>query len=101
MTICKHCGKEITGHKYDVDELSPNDEDKLCIDCFLLMMTNIEKAIDIYGKKSLKTVKILNNKIELFEGRPQRELIINNDDLINFKIVLETSTSLEDLITKI
>jgi hypothetical protein len=41
------------------------------------------------------------NTIPLFEGRPQRQTIITNDDLLNLKIILETSESYEKLLSTI
>ena len=50
--------------------------------------------------------KILNkalskNHIPLFEGRPKREQIINNDDLLNLEIIINTSKTLDEFISKI
>ena len=35
-------------------------------------------------------VKNINRKIVLFDGRPDRESIINHDDILNLQIALET-----------
>lgn len=39
-----------------------------------------------------------NKKIEMFEGRPNRDLIINEDDVLNLKIALETAKSFEQFL---
>jgi len=36
--------------------------------------------------------------IPLFEGRPERDTIINDDDIINLKIALGSSNSLESFL---
>ena len=38
---------------------------------------------------------------ELLSGRPDRQTIINQDDIINLQIALHKSESLEDFLTKV
>lgn len=37
--------------------------------------------------------------IEMFTGRPVRDLVINEEDVMNLQIALETSKSLEEFLT--
>ena len=37
-------------------------------------------------------VKDINRKIEMFCGRPDRDSVINQDDILNLHIALETPT---------
>jgi hypothetical protein len=39
-------------------------------------------------------------KIAMFSGRPNRQTVIGDDDILNLRIALETSTSLEDFLGK-
>lgn len=38
-------------------------------------------------------VKKIDRKIEMFDGRPDRNEVINNDDIINLKIAMELKAS--------
>jgi hypothetical protein len=40
-------------------------------------------------KKLLYKVKDINRKIEMFDGRPDRNTVIDQEDIINLKIALE------------
>jgi hypothetical protein len=46
----------------------------------------------------LKNHKKPIKRIALFEGRPKRETMINNEDIINLKIAIETSKNFEDFL---
>jgi hypothetical protein len=37
-------------------------------------------------------VKAIDRKIELFEGRPDRDTIIGNDDILNLNIALNSQS---------
>lgn len=56
-----------------------------------------------YFGTPLKPSQIVERRRELalFEGRPDRQTVIGSDDILNLKIALETSTSLEDFLGKV
>lgn len=39
--------------------------------------------------------------LKMFQGRPVREEVINEDDIINLKIALHVSTSLEEFLNNV
>lgn len=51
--------------------------------------------------KSYSTFSPTVNRWRLLSPRPKRETIINNDDIINLKIALHTSCTIEKFITKV
>jgi len=54
-------------------------------------------------KKKTETPESLeiNRKIKFFKGRPEREKIINEEDMVNLKITLETSKDVLEFISLI
>lgn len=42
-----------------------------------------------------------NSKIPLFEGRPDRERFISDEDIMNLKILLNTESDFETLLSKL
>jgi hypothetical protein len=40
-------------------------------------------------------------RIEILKGRPNRDTVIGGDDILNLRIALETSTTVEDFLTKV
>ncbi len=45
--------------------------------------------------------EVIKNVSVVFTGRPVRDTVINGDDLVNLKIALETSSSLEEFLEKV
>jgi len=43
-------------------------------------------------------MKITDQRIELFDGRPDRETVIGLDDILNLRIALETAISFENFL---
>jgi hypothetical protein len=65
-------------------------------------LTKMTKVVDMTSDDMVNTTKVVKKeKIQLFSGRPKRDLIINNDDLFNLKIILETSKTFEDFIKQL
>jgi hypothetical protein len=59
-----------------------------------------------YTNKSFKPVEITARRaelerIELLKGRPNRQTVIDGDDILNLRIALETSQDVFDVIEKV
>jgi hypothetical protein len=54
-----------------------------------------------FTPRRLKEMREELERAEMFKGRPDRQTVINQDDILNLRIALETSTSLEDFLTKV
>ncbi len=62
-------------------------------------MKSNEKVTD---KRLVKLENVMaKDYIPLFEGRPQREIPISRDDLINLKIALNSSADLDDFLSRV
>jgi hypothetical protein len=58
-------------------------------------------ASNFEDKRAVKLQNVLaKDFIPLFSGRPQRERVIGRDDLMDLDILLHTSNSLEDFLSK-
>lgn len=47
------------------------------------------------------TKEVKQKKIKFLEGRPERDLPIGAEDIINLKIALETAKTLEEFLAKV
>jgi len=56
-----------------------------------------ENKENLENKAYLKKI----NVIPFMGGRPEREIDINNDDILNLKIALETSKNIKELCNRI
>ena len=66
------------------------------------MKNNEMKNENVKDKRTVKLENVLaESYIPLFEGRPKREGRISNDDLLNLKIALNSSVSLEEFLSKV
>jgi hypothetical protein len=54
-----------------------------------------------FTPQQLKERRVELERMEMFKGRPNRQTVIGYDDILNLRIALETSTSLEDFLTKV
>ena len=59
-----------------------------------------------YTNESFKPVEITARRaelerIELLKGRPDRQTVIGDDDILNLRIALETSKDVLDVIEKV
>ena len=61
------------------------------LDAFRHLMTHINQQ---YEQNCVKESKLVSRK-------PQRDLIINDDDICNLKIALETCSSVDELIENV
>jgi hypothetical protein len=67
--------------------------------------TSMEKNLErkrVVDKRSIKLEDILKpDYIPFLSGRPERETVINADDLMNLEIVMNTTNSVEEFMGKI
>ena len=65
----------------------------------------MEKSMDkkhVVDKRSIKLEDVLKaDYIPFLSGRPERETVIGKEDLMNLEIVLNTTKTVEEFITKI
>ena len=54
-----------------------------------------------FTPKELIEAILEQEKIKMFEGKPKRDSSINYDDIINLRIALNTSSSIEDFNKKV
>jgi len=65
------------------------------------MEKNLERK-RVVDKRSIKLEDILKpDYIPFLSGRPERETVINADDLMNLEIVMNTTNSVEEFMGKI
>ena len=65
------------------------------------MEKNMEKK-HVVDKRSIKLEDVLKaDYIPFFSGRPERETVIGKEDLMNLEIVLNTTKTVEEFLTKI
>jgi hypothetical protein len=65
--------------------------------CSLLINRRKEQIMDTLDKPLIQPDQLTKHPfIPFLQGRPKREGIINNEDLINLKIALNTSKSLQE-----
>lgn len=65
------------------------------------MEKNMEKK-HVVDKRSIKLEDVLKaDYIPFLSGRPERETVIGKEDLMNLEIVLNTTKTVEEFITKI
>ena len=66
-----------------------------------LMEKRMEKK-HVVDKRSIKLEDVLKaDYIPFLSGRPERETVIGKEDLMNLEIVLNTTKTVEEFITKI
>jgi hypothetical protein len=65
------------------------------------MDKNLERK-RVVDKRTIKLEDLLKpDYIPFLSGRPEREIIINGDDLMNLEIMMNTTNSVEDFVQKI
>jgi hypothetical protein len=65
------------------------------------MDKNLERK-RVVDKRTIKLEDLLKpDYIPFLSGRPERETIINDDDLMNLEIMVNTTNSVEDFVQKI
>jgi hypothetical protein len=65
------------------------------------MDKNLERK-RVVDKRTIKLEDLLKpDYIPFLSGRPERETIINEDDLMNLEIMMNTTNSVEDFVQKI
>lgn len=64
------------------------------------METQYEQS-EVKMKNTNSENEVIKNVSVVFTGRPVRDTVINGDDLVNLKIALETSSSLEEFLEKV
>lgn len=53
------------------------------------------------SRKKESAESLLKNKNPFLQGRPDRELPINHDDMINLAILLNTCKTVDEFLTKV
>jgi len=65
-------------------------------------MEKSKEKKNVIDKRSIKLEDILKpDYIPFLSGRPERETVIGNDDLMNLEIVLNTVNTVDDVINSL
>jgi hypothetical protein len=65
-------------------------------------MEKSKEKKNVIDKRSIKLEDILKHDyIPFLSGRPERETVIGNDDLMNLEIVLNTVNTVDDVINSL
>jgi hypothetical protein len=99
---CNKC-KNIFRRDVNNENVKTEDNDYLSFEnkCPCCGNVVVEKVKDSTIITKMYSKNHVSNPIPLFDGKPKRELVINPDDLLNLKIALGTSKTVEELITQI
>jgi len=66
------------------------------------IMEKSKEKKNVIDKRSIKLEDILKHDyIPFLSGRPERETVIGNDDLMNLEIVLNTVNTVDDVINSL
>jgi hypothetical protein len=56
----------------------------------------------ISDRREIKLEHIMSpSYIPLYSGRPKRDTVINNDDILNLQIAIGVSSSIEEFVTQV